>query len=345
MRGSFSLQRFVLVTMGCSIACATASLQEREAELRRLEGNPTCALGQAPADEPSKAVLKAQANLSRKLNARLQTEVRSVAKDVDGEISREFVEETTIRSDFRYAQFFVERTQYRICRSGGCETAVCLKRKPVQEQIQQDLKLAESELSIAFHPFKEQTISFSNLESSWVKLRQGWSRYRELAALQRVIAGPLSTVDVQGLYQRFIAPAQNLRAQFQAMPFLVHVASATDNRELSTRVAGGVVADLGRRRFSVEEAGASCGQHQGKLAYHLMLRAKTECSVGFVGPTCTLHLSPTMTNCHRGQRYPLPALRFQGLATTMEKARSKALLEFDLKGRAALVRHILGQLD
>ena len=339
------LRRGVGIFAGLSLACATVSLEEREAELRRLEGNPVCALGEASGDDPSFAVLKAQGNLSRKLNARLQTEVRSVAKETNGKISRELVEETTIRSDFRYAQFFEERHRYRLCRGGKCETAVCLKRRLVREQIQQDIMLAESELSIAFRPFQEGSISFSNLESSMNRLRQAWGRYRELVALQKVVSGPQAVADVQGLYQRYLVPAQELRAQFQAMPFLVHVSSEGGGDELAARVAGGVVADLGRRSFSAQEAGRSCGKHQGQRAYHLLLEAKTACSIGYVGPTCTLHLRPVMTNCHGGQRYPLPPLRFQGLATTMEQAGSKAVLQFDLNGRAALVRQILGKLD
>ncbi|MBM66239.1 MAG: hypothetical protein CMH55_08405 [Myxococcales bacterium] len=324
--------------------CLTVSVEAREVELRRLEGNPVCALGQAPSEDPTAALTKAQVNLARKLNARLQTELRMVAKETDGKVSRETVEATTIRSDFRYAQFFVERVKYRACGGEGCETAVCLKRRPAREQIQQDLMAAQSQLDVSFRPFRDATISFSNLESSFDRLQKAWSRYRELAALQKVVAGPMAEVDVARLYRRYLVPAQEVRAEFQAMPFLVHVTDK-GGAEVRRRVAGSVVAHLGRSSFTAQEAGRSCGRYQKRRAYHLLLETKMDCSVGFVGPTCTLHLSPAMTNCHQGQRYPLPPVRFQGLATTMEQASEKAMLQFELKGRAKLVGQILGKID
>lgn len=344
--GGMGLRYTILSLTLLSLSCVTVSIEDREADLRRLQGNPTCAMGKAPGSDPAAALLKAQTALSRKLNARIQTTVRSVARELDGEVSRGMVEDTTISSDFAYAQHFKEVVKYRICDSAGCETAVCLRRRPALLSIRQDVAQAEGDVTVAFRPFELDSITFSNLEASYARLKAAWSAYRHLTALQRVVAGPAGSVDVASAYQRYMVPAMRIRAEFEAMPFLVHVTGEMADPALRQRVVGAVVTDFGRRAFAAQESGsASCGSYRGKRAFHLLVKTREVCSIGFVGPTCALTFTAITTDCRKNQRFPVEPIEVQGLATSMEKARSQAMLNFDLKGRAELLSRVLGRLN
>ena len=297
-----SLGTALMLLMGCGGAGRSAPSEACPEALRAYpSGKYLVAIGGGPTLKDAERA--AQAELASQISARLSSELTiSAAQSTSGAERQEVTQDLRVLSSFAHAELMKTVPACSSCSASACEATVTLDRDEAASRIIKELGPDVDRLTTSL---KDLTLASSLLTftPAWHVARGAYDRLRPqlnqlevIGRLPKALSGVDSAlkasqrVKAQRL-QRLAVWVQPLQAQGEAGP-------------LSSEERAPIEAALRERlNASIEQIGLrawgqkGCPERRDAEVFIVAPTARQRCTLGYVGPQCTLELSVELSLC------------------------------------------------